>query len=236
MTQYYKIADLVVAMESFGRTVEQAKPYLIDACEGTVPDIELKSDYEALKKEAPYLSDDDCEYLTSGGSFYRKLVKHNGMLIHSSAVLLDGRVYIFTAPCGTGKSTHTKLWMKVFGDRAQILNDDKPAIRLVDGVWYAYGTPWSGKHDININTRAPLAGVCVLGRGEVNKIERFTGPKAVHALLEQTARVKHPEFMMNMLTLLDKLFASVPVWRMECNMEDEAAIMSHKAMSEADVK
>lgn len=233
MTQYYRIADLTVAMDSFGRTVEQAKPYLIEADENTVPDIELKSGYEELKKAAPHLSDEDCEYLTTGGSFYRKLVKHNGMLIHSSAVLMDGRVYIFTAPCGTGKSTHTRLWLKVFGDRAQILNDDKPAIRLVDGVWYAYGTPWSGKYDININTRAPLAGVCVLGRGKVNKIERFTGPMAVHALLEQTARVKNPEFMGNMLTLFDKLLTSVPVWRMECNMEDEAAIMSHKAMSEA---
>lgn len=233
MKQYYRVADLVVAMDSFGRTVEQAKPYLIEADENTAPDIELKSDYEELKQKAPHLSDEDCEYLTSGGMFYRKLVKHNGMLIHSSAVLMDGRVYIFTAPCGTGKSTHTKLWLKVFGDRAQILNDDKPAIRLVDGVWYAYGTPWSGKYDININTRAPLAGVCVLGRGKVNKIERFTGPMAVHALLEQTARVNNPEFMGNMLTLFDKLLTSVPVWRMECNMEDEAAIMSHKAMSEA---
>lgn len=236
MIKYYKIADLVVAMDSFGRTVEQAKPYLIEADAGTVPDIDLKSNYESLKKEAPHLSDEDCEYLTSGGSFYRQLVRHGGMLIHSSAVLMDGRAYLFTAPCGTGKSTHTKLWLKAFGERARILNDDKPAIRLVDGKWYAYGTPWSGKYDININTRAELAGICVLGRGEVNKIERFTGAKAVHALLEQTARVKNPEFMGDMLTLLDKLFTSVPVWKMECNMEDEAAIMSHKAMSEAYVK
>ena len=231
MTNYYKIADLVVAMDSFGRTVQQAEPYLIEADDGITPDIEIKSSYESLKKTAPHLSDEDCEYLTSGGSFYRQLVRHGGMLIHSSAVLMDGRAYLFTAPCGTGKSTHTKLWLKAFSDRARILNDDKPAIRLVDGKWYAYGTPWSGKYDININTRAELAGICVLGRGEVNKIERFTGAKAVHALLEQTARVNNPEFMGNMLTLLDKLFASVPVWKMECNMDVSAAIMSHAAMS-----
>lgn len=231
MTQYYRIADLVVAMDSFGRTALQAEPYLIEADENTVPDMEIKSDYEALKRKAPHLSDEDCEYLTSGGAFYRKLVKHDGMLIHSSAVIMDGRAYLFTAPCGTGKSTHTKLWLKAFGDRAQILNDDKPAIRLVDGVWYAYGTPWSGKYDININTRAPLAGVCVLGRGKVNKIERFTGAKAVHALLEQTARMNNAAFMGEMLALLDKLFASVPVWKMECNMDISAAEMSHAAMS-----
>ena len=233
MLHYYKIADLIVAMDSFGRTIEQAEPYLIETNEKITPDIEIKFDYESLKQTAPHLSDEDCEYLTSGGEFYRKLVKHNGMLIHSSAVLMDGYAYLFTAPCGTGKSTHTKLWMKAFGERAKILNDDKPAVRLVDGKWYAYGTPWSGKYDININTRAPIAGICVLGRGEVNKIERFSGAKAVHALLEQTARVKNPVFMGDMLTLLDKLFESVPVWKMECNMDVGAAVMSHKAMSEA---
>lgn len=234
MTQYYRIADLVVAIDSFGRIVEQAKPYLIDDSDGIIPDIKIVSDYRSLKEKAPHLSDEDCEYLTTGGSFYRKLVKYGGMMLHSSAVIMDGRAYLFSAPCGTGKSTHTKLWQQVFGeDRVKMLNDDKPAIRLVDGQWYAYGTPWSGKYDISTNTRVPLGGVCMLRRGEQNKIEPYGGPSAVKEILEQTARVNHPEYMMNMLGLIDKLLEKVPVWRMECNMEPEAAILSHKVMSEA---
>ncbi len=235
MTQYYRIADLVVAMNSFGRIVEQAKPYLIDdAADGIVPDIQIASDYQSLKKTAPHLSDEDCEYLTTGGSFYRQLIDHDGMMIHASAVVMDGKAYLFSAPCGTGKSTHTKLWQKVFGeDKVKMLNDDKPAIRLVEGQWYAYGTPWSGKHDISSNIKVQLGGICVLSRGQENKIETFGGPKAAHAILEQTARPREPQRMMNMLELIDKLLEKVPVWRMECNMDPQAAILSHKVMSQA---
>lgn len=232
--QYYRIADLTVAMDSFGRTVEQAEPYRIDADDGVTPDIQIAVDYRPLKENQPHLNEDDAEYITTCGAFYRSLVKHGGMMLHSSAVVMDGRAYLFSAPSGTGKSTHTKLWLNAFGtDRAQILNDDKPAIRCVDGVWYAYGTPWSGKYDISINMRAPIAGICMLERGEVNKIEPFTGPAAVKALLEQTARLRTPEFMGAMLGIVDKLLTDVPMWKMECNMDPEAAMLSHKVMSEA---
>lgn len=234
MTQYYRIADLIVAIDSFGRVIEQAKPYLIDNTDEVAPDIEIKSDFSWLKEKAPHLSDEDCEYLSSGGAFYRKLIKYDGMMLHSSAVMMDGKAYLFSAPCGTGKSTHTKLWQTVFGeDKVKMLNDDKPAIRFVDGEWYAYGTPWSGKYDISTNTRVQLGGICMLRRGEVNKIEPYGGPAAVKEILEQTARVSHPEYMMNMLGLIDKLLLKVPVWRMECNMDPEAAILSHKVMAEA---
>ncbi len=231
MTHYYRIADLIVAMDSFGRTVRQAEPYRID---GTPePDIRITSNYRALHESQPHLSEDSCEYLSTGSSFYRQLLKYNGMLLHSSAVVVGGQAYLFTAPCGTGKSTHTKLWLQVFGDRAQILNDDKPALRFIDadGRFYAYGTPWSGKYDISTNLRVPVAGICVLGRGEVNKIEPFGGFPAIHAILAQTTRSKNAAFMEQMLTLLDTLLTTVPVWKMECNMDPEAARMSYRAMS-----
>ena len=76
------------------------------------------------------------------------------MLLHSSAVVVDGYAYLFSADSGTGKSTHTGLWKQHFGDRAYIINDDKPAIRKVDGEWYVFGTPWSGKTDTSVNPRA----------------------------------------------------------------------------------
>jgi len=230
MTNFYQIANLIVSMSSFGRTVTQASPYLLPG-EHT-PDITITSDWHSLKATVPYLSDEDCEYLCTGGSFYRQLLRYDGLLLHSSAVVMDNRAYLFSAPCGTGKSTHTALWRKVFGeDRARILNDDKPALRLEDGCFYAYGTPWSGKTDQNLNIRVPVAGICVLRRGEVNKITPYTGAKALHALLEQTTRSKEPVFMEKLLTLLDTLMQTVPVWYMECNMDPAAAQMSYDAMS-----
>lgn len=229
MMSNYKIAGLRVKMDSFGKTVTQAEAY---RCEPfATADIEIRSNWQALKKIAPHLSDESCEYLSTGSSFYRQLLDFNGMLLHSSAVMMDGKAYLFTAPCGTGKSTHTQLWLRVFGDRAKILNDDKPALRLENGVWYAYGTPWSGKTDQNINEKVPLAGICVLGRGAENQICPYGGATAVHDILEQTARSADAAFMVKLLELLDKLVTAVPVWKLKCNMDPQAAVVSHSAMS-----
>ena len=228
MTQYYKIAGLTVAMDSFGRTVEQAKPYVTEAC--TNPDIVIHSEWQKLKQSQPHLSEEDCEYLMSGGSFYRQLLQFDGMLLHSSAVVKDGKAYLFTAPCGTGKSTHTKLWLENFKD-AFILNDDKPALRLEDGIFYAYGTPWSGKYDQSRNVRVPVAGICVLRRSETNKIQLYAGREALRDILEQTIRSTSPTLQGELLELLDKLMVRVPVWKLECNMEPEAAYVSYRTMS-----
>ena len=228
MEQYYKIAGLTVKMDSFGRTLTQAEPYRCDPAE---PDVIIRSDWQALQRRQPHLNDEDCEYLSTGGSFYRQLLEHDGMLLHASAVVLDGRAYLFSAPCGTGKSTHTKLWLQLFGDRATILNDDKPALRLEDGAWYAYGTPWSGKHDISTNLRVPVAGICFLHRSGENTIAPFSGAPAIFSLLEQTARPASAELRQQLMVLLDKLFARVPVWQMGCNMDPRAALVSYEAMS-----
>lgn len=228
MMYHYRIAGLQVAMDSFGRTVTQAESYRCEPFEKA--DIVIRSNWEALKAQAPHLSDESCEYLSTGSSFYRQLLDFDGMLLHSSGVMMDGKAYLFTAPCGTGKSTHTQLWLRLFGDRAKILNDDKPALRLENGVWYAYGTPWSGKTDQNINAKVPLAGICVLGRGAENKIIPYGGAKAVHDILEQTARSADAGFMAKLLELLDKLVTTVPVWKLECNMDLQAAQVSYDAM------
>ena len=231
MLQYYRIAGLTVAMDSFGRTVTQAAPY---RCEAAEADLTIRSDWRALQERQPHLSDEDCEYLSTGGSFYRQLVNFNGMMLHASAVVREGRAYLFTAPCGTGKSTHTRLWLQNFPD-AFILNDDKPALRLENGEWFAYGTPWSGKTDQNRNVRVRLAGICVLRRGVQNQIVPYKGRTALHDILEQTARSREPEQMVNLLGLLDQLLLRIPVWKMECNMEPEAAQVSYHAMSGKDV-
>ena len=225
----YKIADLTVEMDSFGKTDIQSEPYMFDCFEQA--DIVISSEWKRYKERHPLLSDDTCEYYCTAQSFYRQLVNFDGLVLHSSAVMMDGKTFLFTAPCGTGKSTHTAFWLKQFGDRASILNDDKPALRRINGIWYAYGTPWSGKNDISINTRAPIAGICVLNRGEENIIERYYGPLAVCDILNQTTRSKSPVFMLKILTLIDKLLSEVPIWRMECNTDPEAALVSYRAMS-----
>ncbi len=231
MTERYKIADVLVDMDTFGRTKAQAQPYRCD--DPGEADIVVQSDWATAKEKYPGLSDDDGEYLCTGGDFYRQLLKFNGMVLHSSAVVVEGRAYLFSAPSETGKSTHTRLWCKEFADKgAFILNDDKPALRLLDdGVVYAYGTPWSGKDDNSRNVRVPLGGICVLHRGVENRITACSAKEAIFTLLGQTARPYGSFKNEKMLELLDKLLAIVPVWRLECNMEPEAAHVSYEAMS-----
>ena len=152
-------------------------------------------------------------------------------MLHSSAIVLDGYAYLFSAPCGTGKSTHTSMWQRVFGENAVMLNDDKPALKKEQGRWYAYGTPWSGKTAQNVNMRIPLGGICVLTRGEKNEIEPYSGAAAIFALLDQTVRPRVANVRGELLELLDDLMSNVPVWRLRCTPTEEAALVSHAAMS-----
>lgn len=228
MEQYYKIAGLTVKMDSFGKSVEQAEPYLAAPCADA--QIVIESNWQKLKDRCPGCPDDLGEYMSTGASFYRQLLDYGGMMLHSSAVVVDGQAYLFTADSGTGKSTHTRLWLEKFGDRAFILNDDKPALRLEAGGWYAYGTPWSGKNNINVDTRAPVAGIAILERGDVNSIEPFGGIDAIRSILLQVNRPKAKAYREKLLELLDKLITQVPIWKLRCNMESEAAEVSYQAM------
>ena len=229
MEKLYKIADLVVAMDTFGRTEQQAIPYLLG--ELAEPVFSVKSYADVMKEQFPNLSDDDAEYMGTGGGFYKELLKNGGLQLHSSAVVVDRKAYLFSANSGTGKSTHTGLWLKLFGDKAIILNDDKPALRKKDGIWYAYGTPWSGKHDISVNTGVPVAGICMIERGQENVIEPFDGRQAILAVFSQCSVIKSAEYRILQLELLDDLIRNVPIWKLHCNMEIEAAKVSYEAMS-----
>ena len=227
--KHYCIAGLCVAMESFGRTDAQAAAYEVPV--SGVPDIVIYTKPELFQQEYPYLSVDDCEYICTGSSFYTHLLEHNGIMLHASCVVVDGKAYLFTAPSGTGKSTHTNLWLKHFGDRAYILNDDKPALRLENGIWYAYGTPWSGKYDISRNKRVPVGGIAVLERGLGNRILPFRGLAVITAILDQMIRPKGEEYRIQILEILDKLLTNVPVWKLICNTDSDAAIVAYRTMS-----
>jgi hypothetical protein len=229
MERYYKIAGLTVSMDTFGVTEERARKYL---CEPTDKvDMQVISRWEQIKDQHPGYDANTGEYMSTAANFYKKLLDFEGMMLHSSTVVVDGRAYCFTADSGTGKSTHTELWLKLFGERAYILNDDKPALRREDGVWYAYGTPWSGKHDISVDEKVPVAGIACLSRAPENGIEPFSGAAAIGAIFKQLNRPRDPESRVKLLELLDKLIREVPVWQLHCNMDIEAAQVAYAAMS-----
>lgn len=226
----YKAANIVFEAKDLGELFEERSgPYLFD---GGTPEFCLSITEEELgvcRKESPEMSDRALVYLLSGTKFYFELIKRGGMLLHSSAVVKDGKAYLFTANPGVGKSTHTGYWLKLYPD-AYILNDDKPALRRENGVFYAYGTPWSGKHDISRNAGAPIGGIACLERADTNFIEPMPAAFAAAKLLSQTVRHIRKERMDELLTTLDHLIREVPVYRLGCVNDISAARVSSEAM------
>ena len=170
-------------------------------------------------------------YMESAAQFYGRLVDHNGFYLHSSAVVLDGKAYLFSGDSGMGKSTHTRLWQRVFGTDARVINDDKPALRRIDGVWYAYGTPWCGKDGININAHAPVAGVCFLKQAHHNAIRRLDSREALENILRQTIwKFDDPAVLSAVLGHLDHFLKNIPVYELENLPVPDAARLSYETM------
>ena len=152
------------------------------------------------------------------------------IVFHAVSFIWKDLAWLITAPSGTGKSTHTALWLKHFGNRAYMLNDDKPAIRLVGDRVYACGTPWSGKYDYSTPGMVPLAGICFLERAEENFIHPADTKKAVFNIFSQTVRKLGPNAMERLFDMLETIFAKVPLYELGCNISDDAVRTSYNAM------
>ena len=162
--------------------------------------------------------------------FAEHLFLHDTLLVHGSAVAVDGLAYLFVARSGTGKSTHTRLWRELFGPRARMINDDKPFLQRTDNGVLACGSPWSGKHGLDSNLSLPLAGICLLERGSENQIAPLA-PQQVLTMLQKHSYLpldpaKAPRFE----ALVTQLAHTVPLWRMECNKDIQAAQVAYEAM------
>ena len=194
------------------------------------PDLILSTDRYRLDKY-PNADYDMVCYMESAREFYGNLVRFGGIYLHASAVEYQGKAYLFSGPSTVGKSTHTRLWQEVFGPSARIFNDDKPALRLVDGIWYAYGTPWCGKDGINQNIKAPLAGICFLSQAKENRIYRLFGAEAVRHVLSQTMfRYWRPEDAQRLMQLVDNLLRNIAVFKLENIADENAALLSFESM------
>ncbi len=173
----------------------------------------------------------DFEYMFTGLVFSDRITKLGGMVLHGSSIAFDGHGLIFSAPSGTGKSTHTGLWRETYGDRVTVINDDKPTIRFNEGRPTVYGTPWSGKTDLNTNTSAPLRAVVFLERGETDAIRRLSATEALLYMNRELSMPYHDEALG--LTLLDtatRLVQSVPMFLLSCTPTVQAVETVRQAL------
>lgn len=179
-------------------------------------------------------SDGALELIAIQRKLTEALFERDTLLFHGSVIAVDGAAYLFTAKSGTGKSTHTRLWREMHGDRAIMVNDDKPFITVGDGGVTVHGSPWNGKHRLGENISLPLRAVCILERGETNLIKQIPASKAVTMLIQQSSRPKNPDLMPKYMELLDGLARGVRFYKLSCNMDPEAARVSYEEMARKD--
>ncbi len=232
---YYVIANRTVGMElNCPRLMESAEKYRT----GKLSNVDIMlTDYEAAAYRnhqlVPSVSIEAWTEILSSDDFYEQLLNFNGSFLHSSAIVVDGWAYLISAGSQVGKSTHTKLWQEYLGaENTIILNDDKPAVmRDATGRWFAFGTPWSGASDSNVNMCAPIAGICYMERSDVNWIQPEKGPKILDDLLAQTLKPRDDHKRYTLINLFSNMVTTVNTYRMGVNMSLEAAKMAYEFMT-----
>lgn len=149
------------------------------------------------------------------------LLRHSGLLLHSSFIRYRGKAVLFTAPCGTGKSTQAELWEKYEG--ADIINGDRAGIRHLDCGWAAFGLPYAGSSGIYRNENAPLAAVILLRQAEENRLRRMKAVEAFPDLYREiTVHRWDRNFVSESTELLLQLLCEIPVYLLECRPDQEA--------------
>ncbi len=228
-----KIADLTVEIQNRYRYIEkQCSDYI---CNG-----EATADFSVSATEVELAAENkksDCKYdsgYLESLCLYRKIAlrlpQYDAFLMHGSVISFDGCGIIFLAKSGVGKSTHTALWKQQYDSSVEIINGDKPIVRFIDGIPYAYGTPWAGKENWQINRRVELENVCFIERDSKNSVKKIEPSDRLDSLMQQVLHPGDPITAMKMLDLLDRLTKTANFWVIKCNPTFEAAVTAHKAI------
>ena len=233
----YRMADLVIEMNvRYAMTIDSCRPYEIFTDEK--PDITVTVTDEDLKTERendPGFPEEYYEFLHVYRRICGLLPQFDGMLLHSAAVAVDNKAYLFSAVSGTGKTTHITKWKELFGDRLTVVNGDKPIVRKINGVFHVCGTPWAGKENWQTPINVPIAGICELTRAKENSIKPVSSAEVLSLILNQTLRPEDPVMMIKLLDLIDALVKEVPCYRLGCNISLEAAEVSYNGMRKEDI-
>ena len=231
----YKIADLIVEYTAKYDDLKRLSEQFIYNGEGkaditlSVTDKQLEN---MLSRSVEGTKIGGIENLAMSSEFNRAAIKYGVMLVHSSALVYDGGAYLFSADSGVGKSTHTKLWLKAFGDKVHIMNDDKPVVMLYDDRAVAFGTPFDGGSGIALNENFPLKAIIFVERGEENSVRIPESKEIIQKLYCQTARMVDRKTAEKMLLNIEKLLSLTKFYVLTCNMDISAAYTAYNSIIE----
>lgn len=234
----YRIAEMNIAVKArYDKTYEYMADYLTDSADY---ELYIEPTDEMIRYEAelgeeihgvpqtPYI----CEAVAILRVICDYIIDKKGFFLHCSCLRYKGEAIIFTAPSGTGKSTHAALWRRHFGDEVEMINDDKPLVREKDGRFVIYGTPWNGKHGIGANISAPIKAIVFLSQAPENHAEPMEPIQALSLLLQQTVLPSNRAQMSALLDMLGDLLDTVPVYKLGCNISDDAVMTIHDLIYE----
>lgn len=152
------------------------------------------------------------------------------LLIHASCVVKDGRAYPFIAKSGTGKSTHSSLWIKHIAD-CELINDDNPVVRVIDGKVILFGSPWSGKTPCYKNAHATLGAITRIERAPANSIEQLGVAQAFASFLPACSSMKwDTAIYKNICDTIAFIISAVPSYTLHCLPDEEAALLCYNTI------
>ncbi len=229
----YDIADLRVFIDNKYFYTDRFCAAYLSPDQDSPYDIEARATEKEVEEEkllSPNFSDGYVENICIYRNLCMQLPVLDRFLMHAAVLSYQGEGYAFLGRSGTGKSTHTGLWLKYL-DGSKIVNGDKPIIRFDGKVFKAYGTPWMGKEGRGCNTSVALKGLCFLEQAKENGIRRLSPSETTMRLFTQLLMPTEEEGAAKTLELADKLIATVPSYLLRCDISEEAAKTSFEMMT-----
>ena len=237
------LAGINIAITSlFDEVYDFCRDYLTDApadmsVSVTAEDIfneKIKNIREAQLEGLPVVDypDSYLETLAVYRKIVTKMLDFDTFLMHGAVVAVGDKAWLFTAPSGTGKTTHINLWLNNIPG-SYVVNGDKPLIHIGDECT-VYGTPWAGKEGMNQNIGVKLCGIVVLNRGAENHIEKVSMTQILPVLIQQSYRPKERIELEKTLSLLSRMGKKIPMYQLFCNMNPDAALTAYNVLNGED--
>ena len=213
-------------------------PYTRDFCKDYLsqkkPDFSVETSENKIDAEIASVDFEPSRGYAESICIYReiaeKLPEFNRCVFHGAVLEYEGNGVLFTAPSGTGKTTHIRLWKKCFGDKVNIVNGDKPILHIEDEKVVAYSTPYAGKEGYQNHSSVPLRAICLIRRGSENRIQKVNAGEYITEIIKQIYMPFSAEQSIKTLELLDNMLKWVPLYVLHCNISEEAAITAFDAM------
>lgn len=229
----YLIADIITEFSpKYEYLTRFSKPFLYRGENASQIKLALEGQFfsEICDKMNQNIGKDRCESYAYSCLFSREIINFGGILLHSSSLKLGDKSYLFLAPSGTGKSTHTSLWKKAFGSAVEMMNDDKTAVRKVNEVFYAYSTPFDGGSGVANNISAPIGGIVFIERGSENSVRKASQNEIISRIYSSFSGYKSYYNAHKLLSNIESLILSCDFYNLTCNTDISAAYIAYEAI------